>query len=155
MNNDPPATDDGISGLGHHGEIDRVSLTVPVAFPGFRVAGPCDFQQLGPQPWSGGSRQAERAGEDPRFVPSPWAIQVEAVVGQLSKIDDRPRSVRKSHEPRLRDLQVRSNCSRRRNDDPSLTTILPSLGSHDLHAPHAPAAARTAGRGRHRDGCSG
>jgi len=113
MNDDPPATDGGSTDCRRHREVDRVSLTVKIAFTAFRIACPCDFQQLAPQDWSIGGCQAECHGEDSRFVPPSWTIGIQAVLRQLSKIDDRSRSVRQPHEDRLRDRYAWNNRARR------------------------------------------
>jgi hypothetical protein len=91
---DPAATDRCLSDCSCHFEIDRVAPAVRVELTQLRLAGPRDFQQLGPQLRSISGRQPKRSSEDAGFVSPPRAVRIQAVVRQLSHVDDCSPSIR-------------------------------------------------------------
>jgi hypothetical protein len=91
---DDPFADRCLSDSGHDREIHRVPPAVRIDLTKRGRAGPRDFQQLGPQLRGICSSQSQRCTEGTRFVPSTRTVRVQAVVRQLSDVDDRSRSIR-------------------------------------------------------------
>lgn len=101
MQDNPPTPHGGFPDLCFYLEINQVPLSIEIEFATLHVFCPCSLQSPCSQLRSFCRRYSQHRSKDPRFVSTSRTVGIQAVIAQLSKINDCALAIGYPHEGRL------------------------------------------------------